>query len=179
MKRSAASVAELVSAFPSSVPITLLLPGHLFMARTVTLPFTDPKIIARTLPLELEGTLPLPIDELLIASAGSTRTGTGSTAFALAVPKRIIADCVALFPEGRRPTRIIPDFVSLLSLATHLHDDDGTHGVLHVDGDSAALVIAANGEPIAMRAAQTEGDWTSIAEWVEATIKPLENDGHA
>src|SRR5438105_6878124 len=100
MKRSAASVTELVSAFPSSVPITLLLPGHLFMARTVTLPFTDPRIIARTLPLELEGTLPLPIDDLLISSAGSTRTGNGSTAFALAVPKRIVADCLALFPDG-------------------------------------------------------------------------------
>lgn len=179
MKRSASSMDDLLSAFPSDVPITLLLPGHVFMARTVTLPFTDPKIVGKTLPLELEGTLPLPVEELLIASLGATRTETGSTVFAVALPRKILADCMALFPEGRAPTRVIPDFVSLLSFARHLHDDGGTHGVLHVDGESMSLVIAAAGAPVMMRSTQTAGDWTSIAEWIDATIKSLAIGGYA
>jgi len=123
--------------------------------------------------------LPLPVEELLIAGLGTTRTETNSTVFALALPGAILADCMTRFPKGRAPARVIPDFLSLLSFATLLHDDDGTHGVLHVDGESTSLVIASAGAPVMMRSTQADGDWTSIAQWIEATIKPLESGAHA
>lgn len=173
--RFASSTDELLSELPSDAPVTVVLPGHLFMVRTVTLPFADPRIIRKTLPPELEGTLPLPVDELLVDHVLANPLGdTGSLVFAIALPRKTAADCLTLFPEDRRPVRIIPDFVGLLSIARRLRHEPGACRILHVDDDVASLVVMAEGRPLVMRSTTHDGDWSSIGPWVEATLKPLE-----
>jgi type II secretory pathway component PulL len=176
--QSSSAIEELLSELPSDAPITAVLPGHLFMTRTVTVPFADAKIIRKVLPSELDGTLPLPIEDLLIENAPAARSDKGTVVFALALPKKTAVDYMALFPDGRKPVRIVPDFIALLSLARHCHDDNGIYGLLDVDGDSASVVIIGDGRPLAMRSTRTDGDWRSIVPWIEATITPLRNEGN-
>ena len=71
--QSSSAIEELLSELPSDAPITAVLPGNLFMTRTVTVPFADAKIIRKVLPSELDGTLPLPIEDLLIENVPAAR----------------------------------------------------------------------------------------------------------
>jgi hypothetical protein len=68
----------------------------------------------------MEGLVPFPIEEILVDSLPSGPTDTGNSVMALAVPKATIADVLMLFPQDRMPDRVIPDFVSLVSLGVRL-----------------------------------------------------------
>ena len=176
---SSASIDGLLSAFPSDAPITLLLPGHLFMARRVALPFRSARIIRKTLPFAMEGLVPFPIEEILADSVPSGPTDTGNSVMALAVPKETIADVLKLFPEDRIPERVIPDFISLLSFGVSLKQEQGIYGVLDIERDSTSIVFISGGRPVVMRSIKTDGHGASIAEQVEATMQPLKDEGTA
>jgi type II secretory pathway component PulL len=176
---SSASIDGLLSAFPLNAPITLLLPGHLFMTRRVALPFRSAGIIRKTLPFAMEGLVPFPIEEILVDSVPSAPTGTGNSVMALAVPREAIADLLKLFPEGRVPQRVIPDFLSLLSFGVSLKQEQGIYGVLDIERDSTSMVFISGGRPVAMRSIKTDGHGASNAEQVEATMQPLKEEGTA
>jgi hypothetical protein len=173
--KTPSAVEKLISAFPSDAAITLQLPGHLFMARNVTLPFSDRKKARKVLPFEMEGILPIPAEELLFDSLSSIPTEKGNSAMALAIPKKTISDYMALFPEGRRPVRVIPDLVSLLSLGMNIREN-GTYGILNMEEDAASNVVISDGRPVMMRSAIITGP--SIVEWVASTVKPIQNVGN-
>ena len=174
--KTASALERLLSAFPSDATITLQLPGHLFMVRKISLPFTDRKKIRKTLPYELDGFLPFPIDELLIDSVVSTPPEKGSSVMAVAIPKKTVSDYLGLFPEGRKPVRVVPDFISLLSLGMNIGHEYGTYGVLNAGDSASSIVLISGGRPTTMRShAGSEG--ASIADWVTSTIKPLQDNG--
>lgn len=176
---SSVSIDGLLSTFPSDAPITLLLPGHLFMARRVALPFRSARIIKETLPFAMEGLVPFPIEEILVDSVPSGPTDTGNSVMALAVPKETIADALRLFPEGRIPERVIPDFLSLLAFGVRFKPEQGICGVLDIERDSTSIVFISGGRPVVMRSIKTDGHGASIADLVEATMQPLKDEGTA
>lgn len=174
--KTSLAVERLLPAFPSDASITLQLPGHLFMVRKVSLPFTDRKKIRKTLPYELDGLLPFPIDELLIDSVVSAPPEKGSSVMAVAIPKKTVSDYLGLFPEGRKPVRVIPDFISLLSLGMNIGHEHGTYGVLNAGDSASSIVLISGGRPTIARSL-TGSEGASIADWVTSTIKPLQNNG--
>ena len=177
---SSTSIEGLLDSFHSDAAITLVLPVYLFMTRKVTLPFVDSRIVRKTLPFELEGIIPVPMEDVLVDSVSSGRADGGSSVLALAVPRNTIDDVLRLFPEGRMPRRIIPDFVSLLSLGVKIQEEkEAIYGVLSIERESLSLVVLAGETPVMVRAAQMAGDGTAIAEWVETTVRPLQQDGTA
>lgn len=169
--QKSSAVERLISLLPSDAAITLQLPGHLFMVRAVSLPFTDRRKIRKTLPFEIEGLLPFPVDELLIDSVQSVATEKGSRVMALAIPEKTVADYLNLFPEDRKPVRIIPDFLSLISLGKKIKEEHKTYGLLSFSNTATSIVIISDGRPVMMRSTAPGGDTIFIKEWLTSTIK--------
>lgn len=165
------AVERLVSSFPSDAPVTLLLPGNLFIVRKASLPFTDRKKIRKALPYQLDGLLPFPIDDLFVDSVLSVPSAKGSDVIAMAIPKKMVADYLALFPHGRKPSRVIPDFISLLSLEKATR---GEGGIIEIRDENISMVFLSGGSPVLMRSIRPGGD---ISEEIASTIKPLQAEG--
>lgn len=171
------SIEGLLAAFPADAAITLMLPGYMFMARQVALPFANAKTIRQTLPFAIEGIIPFAVEEVLVDSVRAVPTDTGSNVIALAIPKRIVADSMRLFPAGRMPERVIPDFVSLLSFGMKMKGEKGLYGILNIGHESVSIVVMSEGIPLLMRSVETGRDGAFTAEWVDATIGPLRQQG--
>ncbi len=169
--QKSSAVDRLLSLFPSDATVTLQLPGHLFIVRTVAMPFTDKRKIRKILPFEMEGLLPVPVDELLLDSVHSSATDKGSCVVALAIPKKTVADYTSLFPENRKPVRIIPDFLSLVSLGKKIEGNRKRYGILNFGEAATSVVIISDGRPVLMRATASGGDKELVREWVTSTIK--------
>lgn len=170
------TIARILSAFPSDAEITLQLPGHLFMIRRLTLPFTDRKKIRKTIPFELDGILPFSVEELMTDSVLSHSHEKGSSVIALAIPKNIISHYLKSFPETRKPSRVIPDFISLLSLGNNIKEESGIWGIIEIDDEKISMVFISNGRPIMMRSL-TDTDAAFTGEQLNSTIKSLQADG--
>jgi len=168
---TAAAIEELIADFPSDATITLILPSHLFMTRTVPLPFTDRKRIRKALPYEMDGLLPFPIEELLIDSLSSTPSETGSRVMAVAIPAKLLQHYLSLFPEGRKPSIAIPDFVSLLSLGINIKGEDGIYGIVEMEEGKTSMVLIQNGRPVLARSVSLTDGFPSVHETIRTTIK--------
>ena len=168
---TAAAIEKLIADFPSDATITLILPGHLFMVRTVPLPFTDRKRIRKALPYEMDGLLPFPIEELLIDSLSSTPSETGSRVMAVAIPAKLLQHYLSLFPEGRKPSIAIPDFVSLLSLGINIKGEDGIYGIVEMEEGKTSMVLIQNGRPVLARSIASTDGFPSVHETIRTTIK--------
>ncbi len=174
---TAAAVEKILAAFPSDPAITLILPGHLFMVRTVPLPFTDRKRIRKALPYEMDGLLPFPVEELLIDSLSSTPSETGSRVMAIAVPAKLLQHYLSLFPEGRKPSIAIPDFVSLLSLGISKKGEDGVYGIVEMEEGKTSMVLIQNGRPVLARSIASTDGFPSVHETIRTTIKGIVDVG--
>lgn len=165
---------KLLSAFPSDAPVTLILPGNLFIVRKASLPFTDREKIRKALPYQLDGLLPFPVDELFVDSVLSVPSAKGSDVIAMAIPKKMVADCLALFPAGRKPSKVIPDFISLLSLGKGLRGEGGTCGIIEIRDGNVSMVFLSGGRPVLTRSILSGGD---ISEEIISTIKHIQAEG--
>lgn len=174
---TAAAVEKLIAAFPSDPAITLVLPGHLFMLRTVPLPFTDRKRIRKALPYEMDGLLPFPVEELLIDSLSSAPSESGSMVMAIAIPAKLLQHYLNLFPEGRKPSIAIPDFVSLLSLGINIKGEDGIYGIVEMEQGKTSMVLIQNGRAVLARSVSSSDGFPSVHETVRATIKGISDAG--
>lgn len=170
------AVEKLLSGFPSDAGVTLCLPGNLFMIRKVLLPFTDRKKIRKTLPYEMDGLLPFPIDEMLIDSVLSSPSEKGSGVIATAIPKKLLAHYLNLFPDNRKPAKVIPDFIALFSLSMSLKGEDGLYGVMEVEDGKASIVLLDNNRPVLARSI-VQREAPTLMEEILTTIKPILNEG--
>ena len=117
--------------------------GRGLFARSVSLPFKDRRKVRQILPLELEATLPVAIDELTVdfQMAGN---GSGSTALSVAMARERVDFYVHLLREaGLDPTLItfsgLPAAMLLAAgsqgeQTSLLIDGDGDHGIFFVVG---------------------------------------------
>lgn len=174
---ASAAIEKLLAGFPSDAAITLLLPGHLFMLRNVPLPFTDRKRIRKTLPYKVEGLFPFPIEELLIDSLLSSPSDSGSNVMAIAIPAKLLEHYLNLFPEGRKPSNAIPDFLSLLSLGINIKGENGIYGVVEIEDGKTSMVFILNGRPVLARSIASADGFSSVPEGIRATIKTLSEEG--
>lgn len=166
------AVERLLSAFPLEAPVALLLPGHLFLVRNASFPFTDRKKIRKALPFQLDGLFPLSVDELLMDSVLSAPSSKGSNVMATAIPKKTVAGYLNLFPAGRRPSKIIPDFISLLSLGKGAGGGGRLCGAVEIREGNASIVILSGGRPVLMRSI-LPASGAAISDEIVSTIKPF------
>lgn len=171
------AVRKLLSSFPSDASVTLVLPGHLFMVRNVSLPFTDRKKIRKALPYKVDGLLPFPVEDVLIGSLLSAQTDTGSIIMSLAIPARLLEHYLEQFPVGRKPSKVIPDFVSLLSLGINIKGESGTYGVVEIEDGKTSMVFIQNGRPLLARSIAYAEGVSPVHDDIAASIKALPGEG--
>ena len=91
-------------------------PSHELLLRRVRLPFTDKMKIQQALPFELEPLIPHPVDEVAISSS-ITAGQKGADILALLIPKKVLADRVALVKKYvRNIAAIAPGGLAVLSV---------------------------------------------------------------
>ena len=100
-----------------SEKIIASLPGRYVSTRLVHLPFADRKRIEKTVPFELEGLIPLSLDEALLDYQILSTDSQGSRILALCTEKKLMEAHLALLREaGADPYAIIPPPVALANL---------------------------------------------------------------
>jgi type II secretion system protein L len=120
------------------------------LARSLTVPFRDKRKVRQILPLELEATLPVPVDELCLDFQLAGREDT-QTALAVAMPKAQVAAHLQLLREAGLDPMLLTfaglPAAALLAAGPHgkeislLIDGDGHHGTLFWIGDHQILFI--------------------------------------
>jgi hypothetical protein len=123
---------------PEKTEVISIMPGHLFFLRNYSFPMTNQRKVKQAIPFEMEGDIPLPLEDVVIDSV-VIKEKKGAKVFAFALPKEIFKEHLNLFPEGFKPRIVIPDFVSLSFLKLSEQKEDT--GILEV-GDEKLTLIA-------------------------------------
>ncbi len=93
------------------------LPGRNVSARIITLPFSDRKKIDQTLPFEIEGLIPLPLEDILLDYEVLEKTPEGAKVLVLFTEKALLEPHLDLLKEaGIDPNVILPSSVALANL---------------------------------------------------------------
>jgi general secretion pathway protein L len=101
------------------------LPGRNVSARILTLPFSDRKKIDQTLPFEIEGLIPLPLEHILLDYEVLEKTPEGAKVLVLFTEKALLASHLDLLKEaGIDPNVIVPSSVALANLRKEMSPDD-------------------------------------------------------
>jgi general secretion pathway protein L len=146
-----AAIQSLVEKLPVERPnVVVGLPPDLTICRTISVPFKEDKKIRQILPFELEPTLPVAVDSLVIdyqRCAEPEKTGL----LAAAIDRRYLNDVMdALTAVGWRPQLVVPgDFPLALLLADRA--DSGDEDILFLDvGRNKAALFALQSQRIMM-----------------------------
>lgn len=101
------------------------LPGRNVSARLLTLPFTDRKKIDQTLPFEIEGLIPQPLEAVLLDYEVLEKTPEGAKALVLITEKRLLESQLSLLKEaGIDPNVILPSSVALANLGKEISSSE-------------------------------------------------------
>jgi general secretion pathway protein L len=94
------------------------LPADQTLYRSITLPFKDDKKIRQVLPFELEPTLPVPVDSLIIDHQ-KVRTSENTELFAVAIERQNLNAVMAILAQMQIQTELVVpgDFALPLALA--------------------------------------------------------------
>ncbi len=93
------------------------LPGRNVSAHILTLPFSDRKKIDQTLPFEVEGLIPLPLESVLLDYEVLEKTPQGAKVLVLFTEKSVLEAHLDLLKEGGiDPNVILPSSVALANL---------------------------------------------------------------
>jgi len=104
--------------------IAVSLPGHLVSIREITLPFTNPQKIRKTIYFEAEGQLPFNFDEVIVDYTTLLTTPLSTRLLVFAVPKLILNG----YLEKLQAIGIDPVIVSVDMIALH-HLIAGNNGL--------------------------------------------------
>ncbi len=110
------------------------IPGQLFTQRPVSFPFADRKRVEKALPFEIEDSLPVELDEVvidhLVLDPGKSAKGEAAReamVLALLLPKALLRQHLALLASaGIDPQSIIPSYLGLYSLSAMMKPEGPT-----------------------------------------------------
>lgn len=141
----------------SPYKIIASLPGRYVSSRVLSLPFTDKKKIEQTLPFELEGLVPFPIEEVLIDYEILGSDASGSKVLAVCTKKSIVdAHLKMLKASGIDPQVLVPSSVALANLSKQIQGPS-PEPILIVDfgHEETALSLASQGRLVFCRTLMT------------------------
>jgi type II secretion system protein L len=169
-----AALSVIAAGRPAAVLTTLALARCTH--RLLHLPFRDRTRLARTAPLELLGQLPLPPDDLVVATRSTGQTADGTRVLAAAARRADLAACTAALTDaGLAPTRI--DLAPIPALAL-VPDDVSSVALVLADGASSTVVIRRDGRLAGLRALAADAhDVRSLASELRWTLRALDYSG--
>ncbi len=101
------------------------LPGRNVSAHILTLPFSDRKKIDKTLPFEMEGLIPLPLESVLMDYEVLEKTPEGAKILVLFTEKTVLEAHLDLLKEaGIDPNVVLPPSAALANLRKEVYPAD-------------------------------------------------------
>ena len=148
-ERSAAEVLTEVAKYVGDTSSVLIgsVPGDRVMTRFLTLPFKDPKRVESVLGFELEGQIPLGVEDIVYGYQvlGGDSGGEGTDIFAAAVRRDFLGDYIAdLQEKGLDPRALTLDSSAYLNLYDHVARGE-TVAFLDIGHRTSNLCIIQNG----------------------------------
>ncbi|MEW6409943.1 MAG: hypothetical protein AB1488_07505 [Nitrospirota bacterium] len=162
---------EIISDSPRGYEITVIVSGESFSTRNISFPFSGIKRIKDTLPFELEGLIPFSMDEIVFDAIPSVhhrgiqnnrrqkideKSQGGSSVIAAILPRANLAEIFTLFPEDRKPCRVIPDFFALCGLSDSKEPD--IYAIIDVGCSKSVIAIFSGGKPVVFRSVENRGN---------------------
>jgi len=113
--------------------VIVSIPGDEVMSRVITLPFVDPKKIAQVVPYEIEGFIPMNVEDLVIDHQILDIAEEKSRVLVAAVPKKTIGMYLKCLKEAGIDPKIIGFNSLALYNAVHFLDEFQKEGCLVLD----------------------------------------------
>ncbi len=127
----------------SNIEIISSIPGHLFFIRTYFFPFSNMRKIRNVVRFELEGDIPLPMQDVVVDCLFMSNKDKGAEVIAFALPRSTLITYMELFPNDYKPNFLTPDLVSLSFLTPNEKRD--VHGIFELGIDKVALTAVSQG----------------------------------
>ena len=170
------ALTELLEEMPhDNASLVLALPAHSSIFRTLTIPFKDNSKIKQVLPFELEPSLPLPVEGLIIGFQKEI-VDEHAQVLAVAIEHQFLEQYMAPFSNhGLQPQLVVPgSFPSVLSLIANDTELPDQAIVVDVDKDRVALFALTNGHICLVRSIpasiDSEEDTESLALKIRQTL---------
>ncbi len=131
----------------SGYKVVASFPGRYVSSRILSMPFSDKKKIEQTLPFELEGLIPFPIEDVVIDYQVLETNSSGSKVLAICAHKGTLDAHLKIYKtSGIDPQVLIPPSVSLANLSK-LIQGESPEPILIIDvGDTeTALSLVSHG----------------------------------
>lgn len=142
-----AAISELLTDLPhEGASFVIALPTHNSIFRTLSVPFKDDSKIKQVLPFELEPSLPLPVEDLVIGFQKQVITERAQV-LAAAMERRFLDHYMAPFTHQNLQLQLVVpgSFPSVLSLIANEEELPEQTIVVDVDKDRVALFALAEG----------------------------------
>lgn len=123
----------------SNIEVISSLHSHLFFIRNYFFPFSNIAKIRKVVRFEMEGDIPLPIQDVLVDSLFLSKKEKGAEVIAFALPRSTLNKYMELFPKDSRPHIVVPDLVALSCLGPH--KKSGIYGVFEIGIDKVAMAV--------------------------------------
>jgi general secretion pathway protein L len=125
--------------------------------RLLTLPFSQPRQISQAVPFELESLIPLSLDEVVVADQTIRRTDEGTLTLAVAIPKTILAEHLAILQSaGLTATRVMLAPLAPLALLPLANvETSGAVTLLDVGESHTSIVLLRDGILVDWRTVET------------------------
>jgi len=128
-------------------------PSERTVVRRLKMPFRDPAKIQNTLPFELEGELPFPVEEIVAGYLVLSRGRDGTELMAMAAPRSEVTGWLErLRALGVDPAVLEPDLAALARLVVRSRlEGEGAVGLLDMGASKTNLILINGGQLAALR----------------------------
>jgi general secretion pathway protein L len=167
------ALSQLLADMPcENASLVVALPAHKSIYRTLAIPFKELSKIRQVLPFELEPTLPLPVDNLVIGFQKKI-LGEQTQVLAAAIERQLLERYMALFSEHNlQPQLVVPgSFPAVLELIAHETQLPKQALVVDVDRDNTTLFALVAGHISIVRCLPADTDSESKVEHLALKIR--------
>ncbi len=125
------------------------IPAFLTYQKSLSLPFSNRRKVLQVLLSELEGEIPISIDEIIADFVASKSGKDGMQAVAVACKKDTVREVLNILPEDASLSALQTDLVGLASASIYGGINNGV--VVYCGADGIMIVGISSGNPIAFR----------------------------
>jgi len=148
-----------IGSSPMQEEVIIAMPGERVLTSTLTLPTTDSEKLGQMIPYELEGLIPLPLEEVIVAHQILSSNNGQVQVFAAAAPKTLVRQQLEWFGKmGMEPKAAELEALALYNAFCYLEkEQDGVHLVMDLGASKTTLCLIENGKLLGVRTVLSGG----------------------
>ena len=146
--------------------VIVSVPERMMHTRRIRLPFADPQQVAQTIPFEMEGQIPVDLEETIVEyhpvqdRAHNGSRSSDSTLLVTALSRGYLRKHLkSLQDAGVDPKALEVDCLALFNFSQHFFKDvDGDIALVEIGATKTAVCVSGDGSPHMIRTLWTGGD---------------------